>query len=87
VALIALYGYRLSGRWRVIYVVTALIGLYLNIFVLIVQSFQKVSFLNPLAPTGAEPPFLIAQSVTLIVFVLLGWLALKAFQPKPRIAM
>jgi hypothetical protein len=87
VALVALYGYRLSGRWRVVYVVTALTGLYLNVFVFIVQSFQKVNFLNPLAPTGAESPFLVAQSVTLIAFVLLGWMAVKAFQPQPRVAM
>lgn len=81
VALFALYRQKLTGRWRTIYVVTALIALYLNVFVLIAQSFQKVAFLNIYAPTGSEPPFLIAQVATLIVFVLLGWLALKRYHP------
>jgi hypothetical protein len=81
VALWALYGHGLAGRWRVIYVVTAMISLYLNVFVFIAQSFQKVSFLNPYAPTGSEPPFLIAQVTTLVAFVLLGVLAAKRFHP------
>ena len=65
VALIALYSRRLVGPWRLIYVVTALLGLYFNMLVLIVQSFQKVAFLTRLAPTGAEPPVLIAQLLNL----------------------
>ncbi len=84
VALIALYVFRLSGRWRSIYIVTALSGLYFNVFVFIVQSFQKVGFLQPLAPTQSEPPFLIAQSANLIAFVLLGALALTRFHPQPK---
>jgi uncharacterized membrane protein len=81
VALFALYRQKLTGRWRTIYVVTVLIALYLNVFVLIAQSFQKVSFLKAYAPTGGEPSFLIAQVVTLIAFVLLGWMALKKYHP------
>jgi len=81
VALLALYKYRLAGRWRVVYVVGAVVSLYLNVFVLIAQSFQKVSFLNPYAPTGSEPPFLIAQLTTLVVFILLGWMAARRFHP------
>lgn len=81
VALYALYKERLRGGWRAIYVVTALIGLYLNVFVLIAQGFQKVTFLQPLAPNGNEPPFAIAQGVTLIAFVLIGFLALRKFHP------
>jgi hypothetical protein len=86
VALIALYVKQLTGIWRAVYVVTAMVGLYLNVFVFIVQSFQKVSFLNPFAPKGTEPPFVIAQAVALIVFVLLGWMALRAFHPR-RVVM
>lgn len=86
VALVALYAFDLNGRWRLVYVVTATLGLYFNVFVLIVQSFQKVSFLTPLAPTGSEPPFVIAQAVTLIGFVALGWMAVKAFQPRAAMA-
>ena len=48
---------------------------------LIAQSFQKVTFLQPYAPTGSEPPFLIAQVATLIAFVLLGWGALRKYHP------
>ena len=64
IALMALYVKHLSGAWRWIYVTTALAALYLNVFVLIVQSFQKVPALQKLAPTQSEPPFLIAQGVT-----------------------
>jgi hypothetical protein len=81
VALVALYKYRLAGRWRAIYVTAAMVSLYLNVFVLIAQSFQKVSFLNPLAPTGSEPPFAIAQGATLVGFVILRWLAARRFHP------
>jgi hypothetical protein len=86
VALLALYRHRLAGRWRNVYVVSAIASLYLNVFVFIVQSFQKVGFLNVLAPTGSEPPFAIAQGVTLVAFVILGWIAARRFQPA-RVAM
>lgn len=81
VACYALYKGKLRGGWRVAYVMTAMIGLWLNVFVLIAQSFQKVSFLQPFAPSGSEPPFLIAQVTALIAFVLLGALALRRFHP------
>jgi hypothetical protein len=58
IALVALFGRRLAGAWRVIYVITALLALYLNVFVCVIQAFQKVSFLQALAPTQSEPPFL-----------------------------
>ena len=58
IALMALYVKHLSGAWRWIYVTTALVALYFNVFVLIVQSFQKVPALQKLAPTQSEPPFL-----------------------------
>jgi hypothetical protein len=82
IALFALYGRHLAGAWRWIYVVTAVFALYLNMFVLVVQSFQKLSFLQPLAPTQSEPPFAIAQIVVLAAFVVLGWLAVKRFHPE-----
>ena len=71
VAIFARYFRRFVGAWRWIYVVTAMIALYLNVFVLIVQLFQKVQFLKALAPTQTEPPFLVAQLSTLLIFVLL----------------
>lgn len=78
VALAALYVYKLNGRARAIFVITATIGLYLNMFVLIVQSFLKVEALNNLAPNGNEPPFLVAQSVLLLAAIVLGRKALTA---------
>lgn len=68
VALVALYGFRLVGRWRSIYLVSTLFALYLNIFVLIVQSFQKIGFLNRFAPTGTEPTFFTVQGIALALF-------------------
>jgi hypothetical protein len=81
IALMALYLKNLSGAWRWIYVVTALTALYFNVFVLIVQSFQKVPALQKLAPTQSEPPFQIAQGVTLVAALILGTLAVLRFRP------
>ena len=58
---------------------TAVFALYLNCFVAVVQAFQKVTVPHPLAPTGTEPPFLIAQAATLAAFALLGFLAVRRF--------
>ena len=82
VAIFARYFGRLVGAWRLIYVVTAMIALYLNVFVLIAQLFQKVPALNALAPTQTEPPFLVAQLSTLIIFVLLTIAAAIRFRIK-----
>jgi hypothetical protein len=81
VALFALYGSHLAGAWRWIYVVTALVALYLNVFVGVTQAFQKLSFLQPLAPTQSEPPFIIAQVVVVAIFVVLGFLSIRSFHP------
>jgi hypothetical protein len=81
ISLLALYGRHLMGVWRPVYVITAVVALYLNCFVGVVQSFQKVAFLHPLAPTGAEPPFLVAQGATLLLFVVLGFLAARFYHP------
>jgi hypothetical protein len=83
VALLALYAFRLTGAWRWIYVISAVLALYLNVFVGVVQAFQKVSFLQQLAPTQSEPPFIIAQAVVLATFAVLGYFAVKKFHPAP----
>ena len=83
VALYARYGGHLAGVWRLVYVITAVIALYLNVLVLIVQSFQKVPALNELAPKGSEPPVLIAQAVAMVAFIVLGFLAAKKFREQP----
>jgi len=80
-ALVAYYLKRLTGAWRWIYVITALAVLYLNVFVLVVQSFVKVAALNALAPTQSEPPFAIAQGAVMAIFVLIGIAAVAKFRP------
>lgn len=81
VAVLALYVYRVAGAWRWVYVATAVLALYLNVFVLVVQGFLKISFLNALAPTQSEAPFVLAQAVVLLAFVALGVLAIRSFHP------
>jgi hypothetical protein len=81
VALLALYAFGLAGAWRWIYVVTAVAALYLNVFVGVVQAFQKLAFLQPLAPTQSEPPFAIAQLAVLAIFLGVGFLAVRQFHP------
>jgi hypothetical protein len=61
--------------------VTAVAALYLNVFVAIVQAFQKLGPLQALAPTQSEPPFLIAQGVVLALFVVAGFIAARTFRP------
>jgi hypothetical protein len=80
VAIIARYVRRLAGAWRWIYVVTVMIALYLNVFVLIVQLFQKVPALKALAPTQSEPPFAVTQLVVLALFVVLTIMAAIKFR-------
>jgi len=82
VAIFARYSRRLARAWRWIYVVAAMIALFLNVFVLIVQLFQKVPALKALAPTQSEAPFLVAQLVAFALFVLLTIFAVRA-KPKP----
>ena len=86
IAILALYALHLAGPWRWIYVVSAVVALYLNVFVGVAQAFQKVPFLASLAPTQSEPPFLIAQAVVLVIFVVLGIAAVRAFHP-PTVAL
>lgn len=81
VAVYALYGKGIAGVWRGVYVVTAMLALWFNVFVLIAQSFQKVALLNVYAPTGSEPPFAITQGIVLIFFVVMIWLGIKRFRP------
>src|ERR1051325_11134024 len=57
VAIFARYGRHLAGAWRWIYVVSAVVALYFNVFVFVVQAFLKVPSLKALAPTQSEPPF------------------------------
>ncbi len=77
----ARYSRHLEDVWRGTYVITALVSLYFNVFILIVQSFQKIPVLHDLAPTQTETPFQITQAIVLIAFVVTGVLAVKRFHP------
>jgi hypothetical protein len=83
VAIFARYPRQLAGHWRWIYVVTAVIALYFNVFVLVVQTFEKIPALHAMAPTQTEPPFKLTQLVVLTIFVLLGIIAAIRFRPEP----
>lgn len=86
VATVALYAGHLAGIWRGTYIISTALALYFNFFVFIVQSFEKMPALKALAPTQSEPPFKIAQLVTLVVFVLLTTLAFRRFRLVPSVA-
>src|SRR5258707_4125427 len=88
IACIALYGMKLSGAWRWIYVLTAMIPLYLNVFVLVVQGFLKVGPLHALAPSvpPSGPPFAILQGIVLAFFVIAMIGAVRRFRPMPTYA-
>ena len=85
VAILALYRYKLAGSWRWIYVAAAVFALYLNVFVGVVQTFQKVPFFRALAPTQTEPPFAVAQGVVLIALIALGIAAVRKSHPSSRV--
>jgi hypothetical protein len=88
IACLALYGMKLSGAWRWIYVVTALLSLYFNVFVLVIQSFLKIPALTALAPGNppAGPVFAVVQGVVLVFFVLVIIGAIRRFRPLPTYA-
>jgi hypothetical protein len=83
IACIALYSQKLSGMWRWIYAVTALVSLYLNVFVLVIQSFLKVPALSAIAPGNppAGPVFAIVQGIVLVFFAVVTIGAIRRFRP------
>ena len=88
IACLALYGRKLAGPWRWIYVLTAMLSLYLNVFVLVIQSFLKVAPLHALAPSvpPSEPPFAIVQGVVLVFFIVATVVAMRKFRPALSLA-
>jgi len=83
VAIVARYALHLAGPWRPVYVVCAAVALYLNVFVGVVQAFQKVPALSKLAPKQTEPPFVVTQLVVLVLFIVLTIAAAKRFRGEP----
>jgi hypothetical protein len=81
IAMAARYRFAMHGAWRWVYVITAIIGQYFNSIVLVVQAFLKLPALHALAPQGNEPPFAIAQGVTLLFYVVTGYSAVNRFRP------
>ena len=83
IACVALYAMKLSGAWRWIYTLTAMIALYLNVFVLVIQSFLKIGPLHALAPSvpPSEPPFAVVQGLVLVFFVIAIIGAVRRFRP------
>src|SRR3569832_1161755 len=82
IACFALYGQKLAGAWRWIYVVTAMVSLYLNVFVLVIQSFLKIPALHALAPSvpPSEPPFAAVQGIVLLLFAVAIIAAVRRFR-------
>ncbi len=83
-AILARYTFHYAGSWRWVYVVTTVLALWFNVFIFIVQSFEKIPSLHAMAPTGTELPFKITQIVVLATFVVLGVRAVKKFRPEPE---
>ena len=81
IAIFALYARHLNGVWRRTYVITAMIALYFNVFVLVVQLFEKVPAIHTLAPTQTEAPFKIAQLLVLVLFIAFITAAARKFRP------
>ena len=86
VAAFAIYGKHLAGSWRGIYIVAMVAAVYFNVFVTVVQAFSKIGFLHALAPTGKEPPFAIAQLLTLVLFIVIGVTAFRRRSAAARAA-
>jgi hypothetical protein len=84
VAIFARFRRQMVGHWRLVFVITAAVALYLNVFVLVVQLFLKVPVLKAMAPTQSEPPFAVTQFVVLLVFVAIGIAAAIRFRPDAR---
>jgi hypothetical protein len=83
IAALALYVKHLAHAWRGTYLVTIVLAVYFNAFVAVAQAFLKIDFLHAFAPTGKEPPFLIAQLLTLALFVVIGVTTLKTSFGRP----
>jgi hypothetical protein len=83
--LVARYVKHLAGGWRDVYVLGAVLSLYFNVFILVVQLFSRLPALLVTAPTQKEPPFVVTQLLTLALFVWLGAAARKGFAGAPAI--
>ena len=83
ITIFARYSKHLAGTWRWIYAIGAVICLYFNLFVLVVQLFEKVPALHAMAPTQTESPFKLTQLVVLMLSTVLAIVAVTRFRPEP----
>src|SRR5215472_10148375 len=83
ITIFARYSKHLTGAWRWVYVIGAVICLYFNLFVLVVQLFEKVPALQAIAPTETESPFKLVQLTVIVLTILLGIIAVVRFRPEP----
>ncbi len=81
IAMLGRYVFGYAGKWRLAYVLGVVLATYLDAFIAVVQSFQKVPAANALAPTQGEPPFAAAQGLLLLAFILVAILASRRFRP------
>ena len=81
IAIYARYGQHMERSWRATYVISSAISLWLNVFVLVAQSFMKVPSLHELAPNGNEPPFAISQLIVMVIFIVIAIVGVKKFHP------
>jgi len=86
IAAFAFYGGRLRGPRRWFYVVGVVLAVYLDVFVGVIQAFQKLAFFHALAPTQTEAPFAIVQLAVLAIFLAWGFFALRCFVPERNAA-
>lgn len=84
IALIAFYGKRLAGGWRATFVITSVVALYLNTFVLMAQLLQKVPAIATIAPGPNAPAFAATQGFVLVLFIVIGWLGVRGFRLERR---
>ena len=69
-----------NKKLRGLYVSAVATALFFNVFVLIVQSFEKIGFLKSIAPTQASPVFGITQLAALVLIILLAVTAWRRFR-------
>jgi hypothetical protein len=80
VAVVAWNRSKMDRPWSRTFAVASIIALYFNVFVLVVQLFEKVPALRALAPGQSEPPFAITQLVVLLTFITLGVLSVRGYR-------
>ena len=82
-AAIARYRRGLAGAWRHTYIVSAMIALYLNVLILVVQIFSKLPPLTARTPRQFGLLFKLTELAVLLAFVVATYFALKRFRATP----